>query len=78
MGIEIMHAVVLRDGDGGDRVKIFEYENDALEEAQNLVEDLKRAHLTDHRVYVTELEYDGNLDRVVSDRFVTDQSILIG
>ena len=77
MGIEIVFGVIVRDGDGGDQLRTFDYEDEALEEARNVVADLKRAQLFEYKVYVSELDYDVDRDLIVSDRLVDENSRLI-
>ena len=77
MGIEIVFGVIVRDGDGGDQLRTFDYEEEALEEARNVVDDLKRAQLFEYKVYVSELDYDVDRDLIVSDRLVDENSRLI-
>lgn len=78
MGIESVFGVIVRDGDGGDQLRTFDYEEEALEEARNVVADLKRAQLFEYNVYVSELDYDVDRDLIVSDRLVDANSRLIG
>lgn len=73
-----MFGVIIRDGDGGDQLRTFDYEDEALEEARNVVADLKRAQLFEYKVYVSELAYDVDRDLIVSDRLVDANSRLIG
>lgn len=77
MRIESVYGVIVRDGDGGDQLRTFDYEEEALEEARNVVADLKRAQLFDYKVYVSELDYDVARDLIVSDRLVDENSRLI-
>lgn len=77
MVIERVFGVIVRDGDGGDQLRTFDYEEEALEEALNVVADLKRAQLFEYNVYVSELEYDVYRDLIVSDRLVDENSRLI-
>lgn len=77
MGIERVFGVIVRDGDGGDQLRTFDYEEEAVEEARNVVADLKRAQLFEYNVYVSELEYDVDRDLIVSDRLVDENSRLI-
>lgn len=77
MGIESVFGVIVRDGDGGDQLRTFDYEDEALEEARNVVADLKRAQLFEYKVYVSELDYDVDRDLIVSDRLVDENSRLI-
>lgn len=77
MGIESVFGVIVRDGDGGDQLRTFDYVEEALEEARNVVADLKRAQLFEYKVYVSELDYDVDRDLIVSDRLVDENSRLI-
>ena len=77
MAITTIYGVVLRHDDGGEQLKSFDYEEEALVEAENLVEDLKRQHIRGCSVFVSELEYDEDRDLIVSDHLVDGTSRVI-